>query len=272
MKSKLLAVIVALMFVVACGTTYWAFNIYQQVSVKKSSVVQDENASIPNSTEQVKEQEKQPTVDFEMNSGEVEKAKNVPANQEKAILASFDEYIAAFNEKDLERYKNVISKNAEGFQYEEDIQAVAQVFNQYDVDREAADVMIVNYKAKEAQVFSNLNTKTKNIETGAEVVGDGSQVTVFAKEGNDWKVTSVYYRENKKSKEYIGNENHKEQVKKQDVYDFMEKKFDSITNYGETYIPEIHDPLVAGLAAEHFGITKEEADAMYIDVAMNMYK
>lgn len=278
MKSKLLVVIVALLFIVACGTTYLAYNIYQQKYIKLSSIAQDkdekEKTFIPKETEQVKNQEEQHSVDFEMMGESVEKAGNVPANQEKAILASFDEYIAAFNEEDLERYKKVISKKAESFKYEDDIQAVTEVFKKYNTNRKADDVMIVNYKEEEeeAQVFSNLKTETKEIKTGAQFTGVGRQVTVFAKEGDDWKVTSIYYIENDNPEEYIENDNPKGQVNKQEVYNFMERKFNSITNYGETYIPEIHDPMVVEIAAEYFGITQEEADAMYIEVAMNMYK
>ncbi|RBN36187.1 hypothetical protein DMN50_36795, partial [Priestia megaterium] len=36
------------------------------------------------------------------------------------------------------------------------------------------------------------------------------------------------------------------------VYQYMEDKFDEITNYGETYIPEIDDPKVMKAAAVHF--------------------
>lgn len=136
------------------------------------------------------------TVGFEILGDTIQEASGVPQQEKEKILAAFDEYITAFNEKDLERYKNIISKNAEGFQYEEDIQAVTKVFKQYDINREAQDVTIVKYKENEAQVFSNLNTETKEMETGAELAADGRQVTVFVKEGQ-WKVSSIYY---------IGNE------------------------------------------------------------------
>ncbi|MEK4424120.1 nuclear transport factor 2 family protein [Solibacillus sp. FSL K6-1523] len=136
------------------------------------------------------------TVGFEMLGNSIQEATGVPQQEKEKIIAAFDEYIKAFNEKDLERYKNIISKNAEGFQYEEDIQAVEKVFKQYDVNREAQDVTIVKYKENEAQVFSNLKTETKEIGTGVELAGVGRQVTVFVKE-NQWKVSSIYY---------IGNE------------------------------------------------------------------
>ena len=136
------------------------------------------------------------TVGFEILGDSIEEAANVPENEKNEILSAFNEYITAFNEEDLERYKQIISKNAKGFKYEEDVQAVSEVFEQYDVNRVAEDVTIVKYKEDEAQVFSNLKTETKEIKTGAELSGAGRQVTVLVKE-DTWKVSSIYY---------IGNE------------------------------------------------------------------
>lgn len=136
------------------------------------------------------------TVGFEILGDTIQEASDVPEQEKNEILSAFKEYIAAFNEKDLERYKNIISKNAEGFKYEDDIQAITEVFKQYDVNREAEDVTIVGYKEGEAQVFSTLKTQTKEIKTDAELAGVGRQVTVFVKE-DQWKVSSIYY---------IGNE------------------------------------------------------------------
>ncbi|MEK4629868.1 MAG: nuclear transport factor 2 family protein [Solibacillus sp.] len=132
------------------------------------------------------------TVGFEVLGDSIQEATNVPEEEKNEILSAFDEYISAFNEKDLERYKEIISKNAKGFKYEEDIQAVSEVFKQYDVNRVAEDVTIVKYEKDEAQVFSNLKTATKEVESGAELSGVGRQVTVFVKEGQ-WKVSSIYY-------------------------------------------------------------------------------
>lgn len=66
------------------------------------------------------------------------------------------------------------------------------MFNQYDVKRTAEDITIVKYSGEEAQVFSNLKTETKEIDTGAELSGVGRQVTVFKKEDSR-KVSSIYY-------------------------------------------------------------------------------
>ncbi|AWE06377.1 DUF3225 domain-containing protein [Lysinibacillus sp. 2017] len=132
------------------------------------------------------------TVGFEILGDSIQEVANVPENEKNEILSAFNDYITAFNEEDLERYKQIISKNAKGFKYEEDVQAVAEVFEQYDVSRVAEDVTIVKYEDNEAQVFSNLKTETKEIETGAELSGAGRQVTVLVKE-DTWKVSSIYY-------------------------------------------------------------------------------
>lgn len=61
-------------------------------------------------------------------------------------------------------------------------------------------------------------------------------------------------------------------IDKQEVYDFAEAEFFRITNYGDTYIPEIHDPIVAELTAKKFGITPEEVMEIQLEISMNMYK
>lgn len=53
-----------------------------------------------------------------------------------------------------------------------------------------------------------------------------------------------------------------------EIYNFMKSAFDELTNFGETYIPEVHDPQIAELAASKFGITAEEANQIYIDFEM----
>lgn len=52
------------------------------------------------------------------------------------------------------------------------------------------------------------------------------------------------------------------------IYKYMVNAYDQITNYGENYVPEIHDQQVAELASKYFGITLSEADDIYVKVAM----
>ena len=52
---------------------------------------------------------------------------------------------------------------------------------------------IVKYNEEEAQVFANLNIEMTEEATNTEVSSQGRQVTVFVKEDDAWKVSSVYY-------------------------------------------------------------------------------
>ncbi|CAM5206346.1 hypothetical protein UACE39S_01728 [Ureibacillus acetophenoni] len=56
----------------------------------------------------------------------------------------------------------------------------------------------------------------------------------------------------------------------EEVFDYMENLYNELTNYGENYIPEVHDPQVAEMAANKFGISALEAGQIYIDVSMEM--
>ena len=58
-------------------------------------------------------------------------------------------------------------------------------------------------------------------------------------------------------------------VSEEEIYQYMKTAYDELTNYGENYVPEIHDPLVAEMASERFGITEDEANNLYIKMEMN---
>jgi len=137
--------------------------------------------------------ESENTVGFEVLGDDIEEAENVPEEEQEAIFAAFDEYIAAFNAKDIERYINTLSENPKGFEFQEDIDAAKQAFEQYNIERKPEDVTIVKYSEEEAQVFANIDIQMTEIETNAQVSSSGRQVTVFVKEDGAWKVTSVYY-------------------------------------------------------------------------------
>lgn len=133
------------------------------------------------------------TVGFEMMGGEVKKASNVPADEEKAILAAFDEYIAAFNDEEIDRYMYTISKDPKGFNYDEEKVFAEEVFDQFDTKRDVTNVTIAKYNEEEAQVFANMTTHSLQVQTNVEHESAGRQVTVFVKEDGEWKVTSVFY-------------------------------------------------------------------------------
>ncbi len=55
------------------------------------------------------------------------------------------------------------------------------------------------------------------------------------------------------------------------IFDFMKQQYNILTNNDENYIPEVHDPQVAEIAAKRFGITAEEAGYIYEKVQMDAF-
>jgi hypothetical protein len=51
------------------------------------------------------------------------------------------------------------------------------------------------------------------------------------------------------------------------IHDYMDEVFNQMTNQGDTYNPEVDDPKIAAIAAQHFGITAEQADQAYLEIA-----
>lgn len=139
-------------------------------------------------------------VGFNMLGGSIEEAANVPSSEKDLIIKSFDTYMHAFNNQDIDEYMGVLSKNPKSFTIDEERVYIEGVFKEYALSREASDVTIVKYDedANEAQVFANLFTSMMQKSTGLETKRNGRQVTVFAKEDGEWKVTSVYYMEDQK--------------------------------------------------------------------------
>ncbi|WOV88322.1 nuclear transport factor 2 family protein [Sporosarcina oncorhynchi] len=138
-------------------------------------------------------------VGFNIDGGEIEEAAGVPAQEKIALMDAFDTYIHAFNNEDVDEYMGTLSKKPKSFTIEEEQTYIEEIFADYEINREATDVTIVKYAEDEAQVFSNLNTKLKQKSTALETSRTGRQVTVFAKEDDEWKVTSVYYMEDQKN-------------------------------------------------------------------------
>lgn len=55
---------------------------------------------------------------------------------------------------------------------------------------------------------------------------------------------------------------------KREIHKYMALQFDIITNGGEYYIPEIHDPEVGRMASSRFGITESEALDIYVELEL----
>lgn len=133
------------------------------------------------------------TVGFSLAGESIEEAENIPTAEREQILQAFDAYIAAFNEKDIDAYFVTLSEDTESFDLEEERIYMEDIFSEYDLNRVASEVTIVKYSETEAQVFAELQTSMKQLETGLQTNPTGRQVTLFTKDGDDWKVASVHY-------------------------------------------------------------------------------
>ncbi len=136
------------------------------------------------------------TVGFEIAGGNIKEAADIPEDVKKEVVAAFDEYIAAFNAGDIDRYAATTARNAKGFDYEADLVEAKKVFDNYTVNRQAEDVTIVKYNESEAQVYANLSISMTEKATNTPISSNGRQVTVFVNENDAWKVSSVHYIEN----------------------------------------------------------------------------
>jgi len=152
-----------------------------------------ENSALEHGVKDQNQDQAQSDVGFEMAGSEIEEAQNVPADEKKAILASFDTYMTSFNEEDIAKYMSIIATEPEGFDYKEEEATVVKTFKEYDVKRTAEDVTVIKYDENQAQVFASLAISLEQESTGAKLDRTGRQVTVFAKEDGNWRVSSVYF-------------------------------------------------------------------------------
>ena len=174
MKKWLLALVTALVLA-ACGDTDTADD-----TAKTNEEIIEEG-----------------TVGFEVLGGSITEASSVPAEEKEKILVTFNEHIESFNAEDIDRYAQTLSKNPRGFKYDQELDDVKRIFDQYSViDRKAEDVTIVKYSEEEAQVFSTMTANMIEEVSAIEVVGEARTVVVLVKEEGKWKVTSVHAMDN----------------------------------------------------------------------------
>jgi hypothetical protein len=108
--------------------------------------------------------------------------------------------------------------------------------------------------------LSILTTACVNKENSPKTIEEVTQI------GSDEATDSSNSTETKaSSKEEVVTEDSSDVVDspgandEQAVYNYMINAYQVITNNGEDYDPELHDPIVANLASMQFGITEEHA-------------
>lgn len=160
-------------------------------SPENGNNVEDGNNSSENNAVEhgIKDQEVGFTVD---DDGEIIAAE-VPEAESQAILEAYGEYIAAFNEEDLDRYMAVIAENPDGFDREDDRQALAEAFETYDTTYATSNETIVKYEEGRAEVYATIDVEMNEAGSDQGMKQSGRQVVVFKQEQGDWKVTSLHF-------------------------------------------------------------------------------
>ncbi len=125
-------------------------------------------------------------------NGEVIEAE-VPEAEADALLAAYDEYIAAFNAEDLDRYMAVIAEEPESFDREEDQLALEKAFSSYNTEYTPSNQTIVKYTPDRAEVFAEIEVAVEAADASAEIEQAGRQVVIFKKENEVWKVSGLHF-------------------------------------------------------------------------------
>lgn len=186
MMKKMIIAVGLILTLAACSNS-------EESSVNENTVedgnASNENNAVDHGIEETKDEKVGFTVDDEGNVIEAD----VPEEKASELLAAYDEYIAAFNSEDIDRYMETIAQEPDGFDREEDKAALKQAFEAYDSQYEASDKTIVKYEDNRAEVFATLNVKMKDANSDDAIEQSGRQVVVFKKENDEWKVTSVHF-------------------------------------------------------------------------------
>ncbi|GEK35103.1 nuclear transport factor 2 family protein [Kurthia sibirica] len=126
---------------------------------------------------------------FSVVDGQVSAAVNIPQQDEQEILSAFQEYIDAFNAKDIKRYEKVLATSPQGFDLAEDLTSTKTIFANYDIHRTVENVTITDYSATSAFVYADIIIEVK--QDNNEAKDEGKQLTQFIKEDGQWRVTSL---------------------------------------------------------------------------------
>ena len=137
------------------------------------------------------------TVGYEIVDGTYTEADNVSEELEKELLDAFDYYLTAFNEKDINKFKEILAVEAEGFNYDEEIEYVKNVFEQYSsISRISEEAYVIKYiENKEAHLLSNMSVSMVEKDTKNTLEWLERTVMVFILEGGQWKLSSVHAKQ-----------------------------------------------------------------------------
>ncbi|PKR86292.1 nuclear transport factor 2 family protein [Heyndrickxia camelliae] len=125
----------------------------------------------------------------------LKEAQDIPAAEKKALLAVTSQYIKAFNEKNLDAYMEIISKNSKSFKYDKEKAYTKKIFDTMDIKMEPTKTSVIGYKPNDANVYMEL--KTTVTEKGEKLINTSRQINTYHKENGQWKLTSIMAMETK---------------------------------------------------------------------------
>jgi len=125
----------------------------------------------------------------------LKETKDIPAAEKKALLAVTNQYIKAFNEKNLDAYMETISKNPTSFKYDEEKAYTKKVFDNMDIKMDPTKISVIGYKSNDANVY--LELKTTITSKREKLVKTSRQINTYHKENGQWKLISIMVMETK---------------------------------------------------------------------------
>ena len=121
-----------------------------------------------------------------------------------------------------------------------------------------------------------VSTPTENVqpENVQKLIGDngvnltGSLIESDEVWGNRLKYSETFKIENSTSTNQTSTQSGNVTASDAEIYTYMKSQYDRLTDFGENYDPDVHDDMVAQMAAKKFGISSTEAGNIYIKQEM----
>ncbi len=185
-KTRLLLIfmLVGALMLAACGKEEESSDKQEDTKVTTNNEQENSNAS---SSENIGESTPPP----------IQEAENIPAKEKKALLAAFDQHVKTFNQKDLDGYMSTISKNPTSFKLDEERDYIKNIFETTDIQINPQNVIIIDYKDNEANIFTEMKTIVSETGSKKKVEQLSRQINTFKKEDGQWKLNATFAMETK---------------------------------------------------------------------------
>lgn len=122
----------------------------------------------------------------------LKEVEHIPADEKDALIAVIEQHAAAFNQRDLEAYMELISKEPSSFDFDEEKAYIKTVFETMDIKLEPVETVVTAFEETEATIVTMMNTIIKDHASGKELTTPSKQVNTLAKEDGQWKIKAVF--------------------------------------------------------------------------------